>query len=329
MMAKDNQSLSQSRQIRNMLLGKWGRIPNSIFRVNWSKSTNIDLSERSYAAHKKETSYANTPFALSSIGARHGDLSRFPQDLGSFLVNFLCAESGVVIDPFAGHNSRLELVYRAGRSYIGLDVSAEFMRGNYKIRDMLYHENSMSMMPSPASITLIEADSREMLKYVPKNTADFLITSPPFYDIEDYGNEPEQLGRAKTYRDFLYALQVVFGNCYSVLKPGAFAAIEVNDFRRDGIFHPYHADAIERLRNVGFIIHDIIIVDYGTGFLQAFASDIEHHHIVCKVHSYIIVARKKFVAGSQTRAETRTKLITQLSADVVGQGGFDVVAKEW
>lgn len=319
-MPKDLESLEESRQIRAHLAKKWGGIPSSIFRVDWSQSKNIDLSDRSYGKHKDEGGYADSPFALSGVGARHGDLSRFPQDLGTFLVNFLCPPGGTVLDPFAGHSSRMELVFRAGRNYIGYDISHEFMEDNHKIRQILLEEFAMnprlSLEPQEdfndgaPTIELIEGDSR----YIDKNNvADFLITSPPFFDTEWYGDELEQLGRQKTYEDFLYSLRTVFMACHRALKPGAFAAMEVNDFRRDGIFHTYHADTITQLRLAGFQMHDVIIVDYGSGFLQAFASDIEAHKIVSKQHSYILIARKAMYKQDEKRQETRERLLEEVS----------------
>jgi DNA modification methylase len=294
-----------------MLRAKWGQIPGSIFKVDWSRSKNIDLTERSYSQQQEEAGIKGTPFELSSVGARHGGLSRFPQDVGTFLVNFLCPENGIVLDPFAGHNSRCELVWRSGRNYIGFDVSHEFMEANHKIKDMIYAENEASIIKNDAKINLIEIDSRNIMDYASKESADFILTSPPFFDLEYYGPEPEQLGNAKLYTDFLYALQAVFANCFAVLKSGCFAAIEVNDFRSDGVFYAYHADTIDRLRRVGFTIHDIIIVDYGSSFLRAFATDIEAYKIVGKQHSYMIVARKPAVKKDANRYQVRETLLVE------------------
>lgn len=312
-MGKDLESLQESREIRQHLINKWGMLPSSIFKVDWSKSTNIELTERTYQEQKEQSQWADTPFSLSSIGARHGGLSRFPQDLGRFLVRFYTEEKDVILDPCAGHNSRMELCWRLNRYYVGLDISHNFMKLNLKIQDMLYEENNGSMLPIEAKIKLIEADSRDLLDYVPENSMDFCMTSPPFWFLEDYGSEPGQLGHAKDYGDFIYSLGVIVKNCFKALKPGAFIAWEVNDFRVEGKWYPYHADGIRLFRDAGFALHDILIVDYGSSFLSSFLSDVKHHRALPKQHAYIIIGRKPKVGRKEKRDKTRERLLAEVA----------------
>ena len=44
-MGKDLESLQDSRDIRSMLIAKWGCVPTSIWKVDWKKSSNLQLSE--------------------------------------------------------------------------------------------------------------------------------------------------------------------------------------------------------------------------------------------------------------------------------------------
>lgn len=311
-MGKDESSLQESRQIRELLKTKWGGfIPSSVMRAEWNIKV-IDFSH-SYQDQKEESKFgADSPFSLSGVGARHGALSRMPQNVVRFGVNFYLKEGGTVIDPFAGHNSRLETVFRCNRNYVGFDVSKNFMAMNRKVVEQLEAENKASLFPVEAQIKLIEADSRDMLDYIPEESMDFCITSPPFYDLEldSYGNEPEQLGRQKSYSDFLYSLGKIVENCYKALKPNSFMAWEFNDFRREGIFHPFHSDGMHLFEKAGFVLWDVIIIDYGSGFLQSFAQDIEVGKIVSKEHSYLVVGRK--IPKRTKRAKVREQLIAEV-----------------
>jgi len=306
-MPKNKQDLIESRMVKDNLVSKWGLLPSSIFKVDWSKSKNIELTGREYQQHKDKVieRYGDKSYGLSGVGARHGDLSRFPQDLGTFLVNFYCKDNGFVVDPFAGHNSRAEFVWRSHRNYIGFDISHKFIELNNKVKELLYKENTI--IKNEHTIEFIEHDSRYMLEKVSENIADFIITSPPFYDIEDYGPEAQQLSNCKTYTEFMYGLEHVFSNCYKILKDECFIAIECNDFRKNGIFYLYHSDTISRLQRIGFTIHDIIVVDYGAGFLRSFASEMEQYKIVSKEHSYIIVGRK-YMKKNESNKEVKKGL---------------------
>lgn len=309
-MAKDNSSLADSRKIRAMLEERWGGIPSSVMRADWGKKAK-DLT-KTYEDQKKENGYFGTAFSLSGVGPRSGGLSRFPQSILWWTLQFYCPEGGTVVDPFAGHISRLEGTYRSGRNYIGFDICHRFMELNRQRIAELYEENARQLVPATNTVTLHETDSRRMLEYMQPNIADFCITSPPFHNIEKYGPEPEQLGNLD-YNGFLRDLGIIVANCYEALKPGAYCAWEVNDFRKGNVFYTYHSDAIGLFRQAGFKLHDVIIIDYGSGFLQAFASQIEQHKIVSKEHAYLIVGQKPTDAPKKDRDAVRQELLAETS----------------
>ncbi len=320
-MGKDQQSLDTSREIRQHLISKWGRIPKSVWKVDWSVKC-IELYTKYSEQQKINEEKVGKDFALSGTGARHGQLSAFPQDILQFLVQFLTPEKlpnnekgyfgnglPTVLDPTCGHNSRLETVWRNNRNYVGWDCSKNHIIMNHEVCAMLMEENERSLQKRKAQIEIVEGDSREM-DY--NEQFDFSITSPPFYDLEDYGQEPEQLGRAKTYNDFIYSLRTIFENVYRALKPNSYIAVETNDFRRKGIFHTYHADMIGILKYCGFEMHDMIICDYGQGFLESFLSDIEANKITSKQHSYFAIA-KKLPKRLETREMVRERLVEEVN----------------
>ena len=324
-MAKDMKSLTESRGIRNVVKSQFGlslggtnEIPRSIMRADWSDSA-IDLST-SYQDGKEASKYMNTPFSLSGVGARHGQLSRFPQNIAKWIVNFYTParltgrqasyfDNGLptILDPTMGHNSRMQAVFRTGRNYVGHDISAGFMEMNREVRDVLLAENNMFNVG--AKIELHEGDSRYM-NYPP--VFDLCMTSPPYWDLEDYGSQEGQLGKLKGgYAGFLRGLEQVIECCYNALKPGAFIVWEFQDFTKNGKFYayPFHASCIfERF----FSLQQIIIVDYMQGFLRAFAQDIVANKLVSKEHSYLIVAQKKI--GKKVRQEVRKELLETVSS---------------
>jgi hypothetical protein len=319
--AKDQESLDLSREIRQHLISKWGRIPKSVWEVDWSVKY-IELSRSYNDQQKVNEAKVGKDFALSGTGARHGQLSRFPQDILQFLVKFLTPEQlpegdlgyfgnslPTIVDPFAGHNSRCEGVWRCNRNYVGWDCSVRHNEMNRKVKDMLELENAQSMFKRDAKIEFVENDSRK-INY--DSQFDFSITSPPFYDLEDYGSEPEQLGKQKTYEMFLDEMQIIFNNVYKALKPNTYIAVETNDFRRQGVFHTYHADLIRILKTANFKMHDMIICDYGSGFLEAFLSDIEANKITSKQHSYFAIARKQPVR-TEKREQVRERLANEVA----------------
>lgn len=288
-------SLAYSRQRRADLLDLFaGHPPCSIMR----KALIDDRSEAEEGVHGSYTetagAYVNesmsdaekAAFSISSSGVAYGALSVFPQNIGRSILLLYSEPGDIVVDPYAGHNSRMEFCVREGRHYIGYDISERFMKLN-KERAKFLRAN----LPG-VEIVLHHADSREMAK-TRDGFGDFTITSPPYWDIEDYGDEPEQLGKlSKTYEQFLNELTKTMRSNFRCLRAGAFAAWFVNDFRRDGVFHSYHSDVIDRMRSVGFVYHDMLIVDLGASFREAFLGQIVDQRIIPKRHEYGLIFRK-------------------------------------
>lgn len=312
-MAKTLVDVQKSREEREKITQLFGGVvPESILRYNVADKA-MDLLVEEQGRDYQSTGYGKDRkivtnqdatnhdlFMLSGAGARWGALSRFPQNVGRILLNLYTDEflpktttRTTVVDPFAGHNSRMELCWKQRRNYVGCDISKRFMEANFKLRERLIADDTEAnaLTPeklNPATITLHECDSRKM-EPVKSNSGDFTITSPPYWDIEDYGDEIEQLGKGNEYHVFLDNLLAVAKSNFRCLRSGAFCVWCINDFRKDGRFYPYHIHTANVLREAGFKWHDIAITDLGTSMRAAFASQIKSQHILPKRHEYCLI----------------------------------------
>lgn len=288
---KSLESLAYSRQRRDQLLEMFdGEVPSSIMRKR-VRTDNADPALGSYTETQGQyvaddaSKLEREAFSISNAGVASGALSLFPQNVGRAILLLYSEPGDVVVDPFAGHNSRMDLCAKEGRHYVGYDISDRFMAYNKERAKYL-----RSVLPD-IEIVLHHQDSRSLSK-TRDGFGDFTITSPPYYDIEDYGDEAAQLGKCPSYESFLDDLTMVMRENFRVLKPGAFAAWFVNDFRRDKKFFPYHIDTVERMRSAGFVFHDICIVDLGSSFREAFVNQIVETRILPKRHEYGLIFRK-------------------------------------
>lgn len=288
---KTLESLAASRQVRDDILRAFhGDLPQSIM-VAKKHGRDSDAARGTYgkgSAATPEQVALSKSFFVSGVGG-HGDrefLSQFPQNIGRNVVLLYSEPGDTVVDPFAGHNSRMELVIKCGRNYKGKDLSHSFMEWNRKVAEQLRRKYPRYR------IDLYEGDSRNMWEYA-DNAGDFTVTSPPYWCTEEYGDEPGQLGHLEGgYKGFLKGMAEVVKENYRILKPGAFCVYFVNDFRRDKKFYPYHRDTMDLLEGAGFILHDMIITDLGPTIRAAFATQVVQQKILPKRHEYGIVARK-------------------------------------
>lgn len=219
-------------------------------------------------------------------------LSIFPQKIGRLLVRFYSKERDVVYDPFAGHCSRMQLTHTCNRHYIGVDISSDFMKANREIRKRLKKNEEGNLLQSkPCRIKLIEGSSAKV--DLPSKSADFTITSPPYWNVEWYGDEPEQLGKTKTYQDFLDKIYLHIKENYRILKKGSYCVWCVNDFVKKGVYYCYHADLINLFEKAGFTTHAVYIIDLKTSLGVAFVQTVLKTMRFPKQHEYALVFRKK------------------------------------
>ncbi len=69
-------------------------------------------------------------------------------------------------------------------------------------------------------------DSREIEKHFQPETIDFVVTSPPYWAIRDYGYD-NQIGFKQSYDDYLDDLKKVFAGCFKLMKDERWIAINV------------------------------------------------------------------------------------------------------
>ena len=64
---------------------------------------------------------------------------------------------------------------------------------------------------------VVQGDAREVMRAVPDESVRLIVTSPPYWDLVDYG-DPDQIGQS-TYEQYLHDLTVVFKECERALIP--------------------------------------------------------------------------------------------------------------
>lgn len=294
-------NLRISREFRNEFVQKYGSDVCSILRYDMKiKHTDLSRINRGggYGESQNKNKEKFSDGSLSSFSKtgfvardRKNYLSTFPMNVGRTIIGLYAPDNCSVYDPFAGHNSRMELCFSLGHSYTGVDICKEFMEANRKIKEFLLEREQRTLLKTKHKIRLIEGSSTDIPK-LKSDSYDFTITSPPYWDIENYGPEPEQLGIGKSYQEFLDGLQLCANENFRLLKSGAFCCWFINDFRKNGQFFPYHIDTYNVLVKAGFTPFNIYIVDLKNTPNKAFTQWIVKTRILPKQHEYVIVVKK-------------------------------------
>ncbi len=151
---------------------------------------------------------------------------------------------------------------------------------------------------------LINGDARE-LAFLDDASVHLVVTSPPYWNLKRYNENPDQLGHIQDYETFLFELEKVWRHVYRILVPGGRLVCVVGDvcvarrnFGRHLVF-PLHADICVICRRIGFdnlnpiIWHKIANASYevenGSKFL---GKPYEPNAIIKNDMEFILMQRK-------------------------------------
>jgi DNA modification methylase len=298
--AKLTTQLDRSAELRAAMVAKFGFVPLSVLSIGRG-----ELSRRLYQfqgearpdrprmTYKDIEAGVTRSTPASAEGQNRKVMSIMPAELVEFFVKYYARRGDTYLDPFMGQGVQMQVAKVLGLHYHGYDLSSEFFAYIASVRDKIDDGKTT------ISITL--GDSREPSN-VPDGAGDFSFTSPPYWDIEYYGDDPRQLGTDKTYDEFLDGMEDVARAWLPKFRTGAYFVVNVNDFRRDRRFYPYHADLISRFEAAGWALTDLWIIQGLVGGMpRAFAVSFNVKRHAPKVHEYAIVFRKPAAAPASSR----------------------------
>lgn len=180
---------------------------------------------------------------------------------------------------------------------------------------------------SPTAHRLIQADARH-LDFIPDSSVHLVVTSPPYWTLKQYNENPNQLGHVEQYEEFLEELTKVWKHCYRVLVPGGRVVCVVGDVclsrRKFGrhVVMPLHSDISVACRKIGFDNLNPIIwykisnanyeVSNGTKFL---GKPYEPNAIIKSDIEFILMQRKPGGYRKPTDEQRRLSMIAKKDYD--------------
>ena len=171
---------------------------------------------------------------------------------------------------------------------------------------------------------LINGDARD-LSFLKNESVHLVVTSPPYWNLKRYNENPDQLGHINEYETFLSELEKVWREVFRVLVPGGRLVCVVGDvcvsrrnFGRHLVF-PLHSDICVMCRKIGFdnlnpiIWHKIANASYevpnGSKFL---GKPYEPNAIIKNDMEFILMQRKP---GGYRKPTDEQRTLSKINKD--------------
>ena len=179
----------------------------------------------------------------------------------------------------------------------------------------------------PTVHRLINGDARD-LSFVDDESVHLVVTSPPYWNLKRYNENPDQLGHIQDYEAFIGELEKVWRHVLRILVPGGRLVCVVGDvcvarrnFGRHLVF-PLHADICVTCRQLGFdnlnpiVLHKIANASYevsnGSKFL---GKPYEPNAIVKNDIEFILMQRKPGGYRKPTEKQRELSKLTKSEFD--------------
>jgi DNA modification methylase len=241
------------------------------------------------------------------LGANHPDAQIERQHPAPFsftdvsrIVKFFTKRNHVVLDPFVGVGSTLKACAVEGRNGIGFELNPRYA----ELAEERLRTEVDSLFASNVKQEVRIGDARDLVKELPENSLDLVVTSPPYWNIlhkEDhkakqerkeheldtrYGDDKRDLGNIHDYAQFLEELAAILGSCSKALKPKKHMAVIVSDFRDKSNFVMFHADIAKAMEKYHLELRGLTVIYqrhkrvFPYGYPYAYVPNIHHQYIV-------------------------------------------------
>lgn len=221
-----------------------------------------------------------------------GTYSVFPIPLmENILIRYAGKERGArVLDPFAGGPPRGLCTSIMGHKYYGVDVRQEQIDENETVIEALNLPNVHYYLD----------DARYLDIDVPD--CDVSVTCPPYYNLEIYSDQADDISSFKTYAEFNGAMFLNAISTFRHLKPGAFALMIVGNFRdKNKELVDFRSHTVENFRDAGFMFHQDVILSKNFASAAKRASNSWRGMKLVPRHEHMLVFLKPHVIEKRVR----------------------------
>lgn len=229
-----------------------GRVPDYYKQKNEAEAR----LGRKLSAKEFEKNYLKLPENASSVS--NTGTSTFDPALCEIIYLWFSKSGDKVIDPFAGGSVRGIIATELGRSYCGVDIRPEQIEANI--------ENADEVCTGEKPFWVC-GDSMNIKELVPSEQYDFMLTCPPYGDLEVYSDDPADISNMPD-DEFDATYTEIMKRATSMVADDRFLAVVVGNYRdKNGFMRDLCGLTIRAMEAAGAKFYNEIIYVQTAGSL--------------------------------------------------------------
>lgn len=279
--------MSKEQYERVDLNATYGIIPYSIWDTNDPQYSNPILK---YLKERNgQSTRENTLKSYGGAGentAYTSTTSYFNPKLARIVYSSYCPPGGTIFDPFASV-VRPYVAKILGYNYTGCEVRKEECD---KINSLLN-----TVLSTDNEVNVIHTDCRN---YTTDKKYDCIFTCPPYWNLETYSNQSNDMSAIEDYNIFLQEMEKVYVTCKELMHDDSYCCFVVADFRdynegRKNVNRlvPFVSDMIRTGENAGLILYDKVICQKPLGTAPS-RLKLWNNRKTVRIHEELLVFRK-------------------------------------
>lgn len=212
--------------------------------------------------------------------------SGFDEVLAELMYSWFCPKEGNILDPFAGGSVRGIIAHYLGYHYDGIELRQEQVDSN--------REQAINILPLNNQPQWYVGDSNKILDQDWLLEFDFILSCPPYADLEVYSDLPDDISNM-SYPKFLSIYQSIIKKSLDLLKPSCFACFVVGDIRdKEGYYRDFVGDTKRAfISNGARLYNDAVYLENGlnTAAMRA-EKQFNAGKKLVKVHQNVLIFKK-------------------------------------
>jgi hypothetical protein len=240
---------------------------------------------------KSEVGRDATTFNIKGWADEKLDDNKLPSDTSIFdpalcevLYHWFCPNGGTILDPFAGGSVRGIVANYLGYKYTGIDIRQEQIDSN--------REQASTILPVTNQPQWYVGDSDKVLDGDWKQQFDFILSCPPYGDLEVYSEMDGDISNM-SYPMFLDTYERIIRKSCQLLKPKQYACFVVGEFRdKHGAYVGFVSDTIRAFQKAGMRYYNEAILLSSIASASIRANGNMKYQKLVKVHQNVLIFQK-------------------------------------